>query len=586
MTHGRVEGTSSDPRLPRTYTMTIAAQDPSVTRSDGSVLLAQVAVPAAVLEAGPRGPRFHVVDYDPTTRAVVEAVDVESSSGALGRWTFRDRLTSGDEIPHVAPDMIRADYAFHAQNVYAIAARTLSIFEFALGRRVAWAFRDHQLFLVPHGLAEPNAYYSEEDHAILFGSFKATDDTLVHTCLSHDIVVHETTHAILDGLRTRFDEPALPDQDAFHEGFADVVALLSVFSTDGVVEHLLGEPDADGTIAADVVSQQRLRANPLFALAEEMGSAISGERGSALRRSVADPPPADWRTRPEYDEPHRRGEVIAAALVETAVQLWLTRLEPLKRNGRIDLARTAEEGRKAAQHLLTMAIRALDYSPPVELEFEDYLAAIVWSDSVVAPDDKHGYRESVMQGFARLGIVMNPDLVVDLARREGMVVYQNLNFAELQHSNDEVFSFVWNNADWLQIDRRFRLYVDTVKPAVRVGPDGLIVAEVIADYVQTVAGPAGELARLLQFELPAGLDAGTKVQMWGGGTVIFDQFGRAKLQVSKPVADSRRQAARLEYLARKGLRDTRDRIGFSLGTPLGQRFAAMHASDVYAGEQW
>ena len=52
----------------------------------------------------------------------------------------------------------------------------------------------------------------------------------VFTCLSHDIIAHEVTHAVIDGIRTYFTEPTNPDVLAFHEGFADLCALFSHFS--------------------------------------------------------------------------------------------------------------------------------------------------------------------------------------------------------------------------------------------------------------------------------------------------------------------------------------------------------------------
>ena len=63
----------------------------------------------------------------------------------------------------------------------------------------------------------------------MFGYFPGRSQ-MVYCCLSHDIVAHETTHALLDGLRERYTDPSSPEQAAFHEGFADIVALLSVFA--------------------------------------------------------------------------------------------------------------------------------------------------------------------------------------------------------------------------------------------------------------------------------------------------------------------------------------------------------------------
>jgi hypothetical protein len=54
-------------------------------------------------------------------------------------------------------------------------------------------------------------------------------------CLSHDVVAHETTHALLDGLHPRYKDPTSPDMLAFHEAFADIVALFQHFTIPAVL---------------------------------------------------------------------------------------------------------------------------------------------------------------------------------------------------------------------------------------------------------------------------------------------------------------------------------------------------------------
>ena len=112
--------------------------------------------------------------------------------------------------------------------VYAVAMTTIHNFERALGRRdplVAGRSPSRatsscaRLRIYPHALREANAYYSPEKKALLFGYFPASTSDPGHnlpggtvfTCLSHDIIAHETTHALLDGLHRRFIEPTNPD---------------------------------------------------------------------------------------------------------------------------------------------------------------------------------------------------------------------------------------------------------------------------------------------------------------------------------------------------------------------------------------
>src|SRR6185436_6589030 len=170
---------------------------------------------------------------------------------------------------------ILGDPRFHQQNVYAIVMKTLARFEFALGRRVGWGFPGHQINVTPHAFADANAFYSKHDQALVFGYFKGFSGELVFSCLSHDVVAHETTHAILDGLRNRYTDPSSPEQAGFHEGFSDVIALLSVFSLKEVVGTLLQPKSIQkkkGTadlIDPDELTIEKLRDSVLLGLAKQ-----------------------------------------------------------------------------------------------------------------------------------------------------------------------------------------------------------------------------------------------------------------------------------------------------------------------------
>jgi hypothetical protein len=569
---------------PRFYEMTVVAQDPLVVGSDGKILRTKLQVPATRLEPGPRGDRFYVVDYDVSKRIFNEPADLATGDSPYPGWGFVDAIEKASDTA------LLTDPVLHAQNVYAIAARTLAQFEFALGRPVPWSFGGHELNLVPHAFAEANAYYADANQAVLFGYFPGRKRSeTVYTCLSHDIVAHETTHAILDGLRSRFIAPGLPDQAAFHEGFADIVALLSIFSAQEVVAELLGGGGGQRLTRAQV-SPQRLKETALVKLAEQMGDALYAQRGNGLRRSVGITPNVEWRdpNNHAWEEPHRRGEILVAAVMQTLVLMWRSRLEALIQANVLDRGRAAEEGSNAASHLLQMMIRAIDYCPPVEFEFEDFLDAVLVSDEEVSPDDRFGYRPALREAFAGFGIEQPTSEKVILSQVRDRPVYHDFNAEALRSAPDEISRFIWQNAAFLGIDTRFYLNVEDVWPSVRIGPNGFVVNETVADYVQQVEGTAKDLARMVgtELEIPPGVPEDTKIRLWGGGTIIFDQFGGVKYHQTKPLGEWERQSRRLGYLVRNGLFDTRKQLGVSLGTPLGQRFALYHQPDSTAGEDW
>jgi hypothetical protein len=396
--------------------------DPSLaTKLDTALINKTVLhVPWEALEPGPVGEYLEVVDYDPASECFYRPVDLETQFVLA-----EDGLTPSEGNPH-----------FHQQMVYAVAMTTIHHFERALGRRALWARRITRdpktneaissepvprLRIYPHALREANAYYSPQKKALLFGYFPAVlanpgenlPGGLVFTCLSHDVVAHETTHALLDGLHRYFGEPSNPDVLAFHEAFADIVALFQHFTQPEALRHQIASTRGDLALQ-----------NLLGELAHQFGQAI-GNHG-ALRDAIGKPDPETGKWKPQEPnpedypattEPHARGAILVAAMFDAFLSVYKERVADLLRiatggSGVLPVGslhpdlvnRLATEATKTAGHILRMAIRALDYCPPVDITFGEYLRALVTSDTDIAPDDKWGYRLAVIEAFRRRGI--------------------------------------------------------------------------------------------------------------------------------------------------------------------------------------
>lgn len=554
--------------LPTLRSLTIIAQDPALTIG-GAILRAQVKIPAERLLPGPCGYRVHVIDYDASTGTLYEQAILPSGLSE----------DAPDPFAHASDDELLGNPRFHAQNVYAIVMRTLARFEFALGRRVPWGCDGHQLHIAPHGFADPNAFYSREDRGLFFGYFgdpTVPDGPPVFTCLSHDVVAHETTHAILDGLRSRFLDPSSPDQAAFHEGFADVVALLSVFALPDVVAAVLGGEPTDKLIDAELLTKEALCETALFGLADQMGSALAGIRGEALRRSINIMPGTHYLGDPEWEEPHRRGELVVAAMLEAFLQIWVQRLARIGTivPGKKDRSLVVEEGARAADHLLTMAIRAIDYCPPVDLSFADYLSALLTVDREVVPDDRYGYRQALVGAFGAFGMAPSRSADHDGSwlRCNLDLIYSRTHFDSLLRDEEEVFRFVWENREALGLGDHGYIEVQSVRPSIRIAPDGFVLRETIAEYVQILTATAEELRTAFKIKLPREIPAYRRLRILGGGTLIFDEYGQLKYQIANHLLrgphDVERQGERLSYLWRNGELET--------NVPASARIAAMH----------
>jgi hypothetical protein len=225
------------------------------------------------------------------------------------------------------------------------------------------------------------------------------------------VVAHETTHALLDGLHPSFNEGTNPDVHALHEGFADVVALLQRFAHPTLLEHQIARTRGD-------LEQQNL----LGELGQQFGLAL-GMRG-ALRSALGEKKDGQWvphqpdpRRLAASSEPHNRGAVFLAAVFSAFVAVYKLRSADLFRiasggtgvlgPGAIhpDLVRRlAREAAAAAEAVLTMCIRGLDYCPPVDINFGTYLRAVITADAEVWPQERYPYRAAFAEAFRQWGI--------------------------------------------------------------------------------------------------------------------------------------------------------------------------------------
>jgi hypothetical protein len=367
----------------------------------------------------PSGEYIEIIDYDPATGVFYPLVNLDAN-------ILEDGLSPNVNDPQ-----------FHQQMVYAVIMITIRNFEKALGRKIHWA--EHafvvnkngkkayqsefvqRLRVYPHALRQANAFYHPDKKALLFGYFPAAPaspmlqlpGSTIFTCLSHDIIAHETTHAILDGLHRRYIEPTHPDTRAFHEAFADIVALFQHFTFPEVLKHQIAKTQGD-------LNAQNL----LGQLAQEFGKAV-GSYGS-LRDAIGTyniktekweahtPDPREYQTEFGF---HKRGALLVAAIFDAFLNIYKRRIQSLLRiatggSGILppgalhpDLVdKLADTAAKTAGHVLRICVRALDYCPPVDITYGDYLRAIITADKDMVADDEKDYRIAFIEVFQKRGI--------------------------------------------------------------------------------------------------------------------------------------------------------------------------------------
>jgi hypothetical protein len=338
------------------------------------------------LRPGPVGDYLEVMDVDPASECFYVPVDLDAPAV----------LVQGGLAP------AEADPRFHQQMVYALAMATIQAFERALGRSVLWsphivapndkAPREafvQRLRIYPHAVRGAQAYYSPARKALLFGYFPgapasaaAAAPATFFTCLSHGIAAHETAHAILDGLRRTVDlDDSGADELAIQEALADLTGLLQHLAAPGFLRDRLA-------VSADLDENQRRLEEMARQLAQPVGAMaeLRDAIGAAHADAQGAPQAAQWQ---------ERAALMVVAVFDALAAAWRRRCAEL-----IALAAPERErlpqalhdaccdaaGRIAA-HLLQMCIRAIDYCPPVDASFDDFLRAVVTADADLFPED-------------------------------------------------------------------------------------------------------------------------------------------------------------------------------------------------------
>jgi len=558
------------PRTPTVRPLKAYAFDPTRGRTLGNYMTIDVRYES--LKPGPIGKYLSVIDYDATNKCYYRPVDLDDP-GVL----IRSGL-----------DPAESDPQFHQQMVYAVASETIRRFEMALGRSIRWSFArwvrsgeaaDECLRIFPHAMQEANAFYSRDLRGLLFGYFPAstTDPGLnvpgqtVFTCLSHDIIAHETTHALVDSQRDFFMEPTGPDAPAFHEAFADIVALFQHFTfkdalldtiqrTGGRIYRTDVPPERAPATTGAAIQAELSTTNPLVELALQFGNAMGMRK--ALRSALGTPP--NSKQLEVLIEPHARGSILVAAVFDAFFSVFVRRTEDLWRVARVspadakanglhpDLAsRLADAAVKTAENVLNICIRALDYCPPVDIRFGEFLRAMITADSDLVPDDQLGYRAALTDAFRSRGIVPDaasyseeslrwpsPDAVPSRALPACSDLWFDLfkqddpqKHARAQaHNGRTLHDYAVRNQKALGLSTAggAKIQARTFHETHRVGPNGELVFDMVTELTQHRQVPLD----------PANAAAGT-FAFRGGTTLILDREGHVRYAIQKPMSDAR-----------------------------------------------
>ena len=227
-----------------------------------------------------------------------------------------------------------------------------------------------------------------------------------------------------------------------------------------------------------------------------------------------------------------------------------------------------EQASKLASHFLATCIRAIDYCPPVDLDLGEYLRALITADYDLVPDDRWAYREALIDAFRHRRIY--PPNVTSLSEESlrwqcselSVKTIPELNFAHLQFEGDPASPAdageLCRQAIALGGDSVSLPRVQSIRSSRRIGPDGQVVFDLVAEVTQrrSVRAPEG------------------RFDFFGGATVIIGPKGEVRYVIAKNILNEKRRHQQREFMRGAGQRYWKMHDGVI--TPVPNAFKLLH----------
>ena len=223
----------------------------------------------------------------------------------------------------------------------------------------------------------------------------------------------------------------------------------------------------------------------------------------------------------------------------------------------------ADEASRLADEFLHVCIRAIDYCPPMDVRFGEYLRAIITADRMLNHDDRFGIRDALIKEFRRRSIDLGR--VRDLSdyslewnfpsRKEGLYI-RGLAWSQLRFRNDGVTPL-----GVAEIERQDKALGDFLLHEIGkdelaefgLQPPGLAFGPVTVESLRCVTRRSrdGRVTHGMVAEVSQQCATSHGATI-GGSTIILEEDGRVQFAIKKRVGNRAREHSRADYLKRTG----------------------------------